>query len=242
MNRRACGVVVAVCGSVGSVLAQPCDPRWISGGVPALNGTAYSTVMWDRDGAGPLPPALVVGGSFTLAGSTAVSNLALWDGVEWSDIGGGVSGTVHGPTAINALAVMVNGDLVVGGAFETAGSGGGAMAANCIARFDGSVWSRMQQGTPQLGSSVLKLGVRPNGDLIALGYPFVNDDNTIAGPLARWNDQVSARWSDVPGVPPDMSYRTFTVLANGDVVVGGVPGSSPGSSARRACRPCSCPP
>jgi len=229
---RGIAAVAASLGVVSGARAQTCDAQWLSGAIPALNGTAYSTVMWDPDGPGPLPKALVVGGSFTLAGSVSVSNLALWDGVAWSDVGGGVSGTLHGATAVNALAVMANGDLVVGGAFDNAGAGGGAIVANCIARFNGLAWSRMQQGTPQFASVVLHLGTRPNGDLVALGGEYVNDDNTVCGPLVWWNDTTSARWSNPPSSAPNFqAYRTFTVLANGDVVVGGVAGSSVGSSA-----------
>lgn len=179
-----------------------------------------------------MPPALVIGGSFTLAGAAPVSNLALWDGVEWFDVGGGVSGTLHGATAVNALAVLPNGDLVVGSAFDTAGTGGGQISAACIARFNGSTWSRMQAGLPQFASTVLKLGTRPNGALVALGGFFVNDDNTTCGPLAKWNDITSARWTDLPSSQPNFqAYRTFAILANGDVVAGGVAGSAAGSSA-----------
>ncbi|MFO0858974.1 MAG: hypothetical protein U0570_00350 [Phycisphaerales bacterium] len=214
--------------------AQTCGSQWLSGAIPSTNGTVYALALWDPDGPGPAQPALVAGGSFTLAGSVTVANLALWDGVQWTNLGGGVSGTQHGTTVINALAVMPNGDLVVGGAFDTVGQGPGQIAAPCIARYDRTSWRGFAQGLPQNSSSVTSLTVRPGGELIALGGTFLNGDNTFAGPLARWNDAEPPLWINFgqPVALPMMETpRTVYALANGDVVLGGVQGSAPGASA-----------
>lgn len=217
--------------------AQTCGSQWLNGSIPALNGTVYCTIMWDPDGPfGPKPAALVAGGSFTLSGATALSNLAVWDGIAWADLGGGVAGTLHGSTTINALAVMPNGDLVVGGTFDTAGTGPGQIAAPCIARYDGSRWSPMGVGIPQASHHLLGLTLRSNGDLLALGGTFVNDDaaSTTAGPLAKRNDNDEHLWTDF-GAPVALplleSVRAVHSLSNGDVVLAGVQGSAPGASA-----------
>lgn len=58
---------------------------------------------------------IVVGGSFSTAGSSAASNIAIWDGYGWSALGSGTSATVR------ALQPMPDGRLAIGGDFENAG-------------------------------------------------------------------------------------------------------------------------
>ncbi|MFO0858608.1 MAG: hypothetical protein U0640_14775 [Phycisphaerales bacterium] len=212
---------------------QSCTAQWLSGQIPSPNGPVRALTLWDRDGAGPQLPVLVVGGSFTLVGTLPVNNLAAWDGIAWSDIGGGVTGTIHGTTTVLALAVMGNGDLVVGGQFDNAGLGANTIVANCIARYNGTSWHRMGQGAPNFFSSVLALSRRPSGDLFGVGGEMVNDDNTLASGAIRWNEATS-RWQNVGSTPPNIEQlRTVLALSNGEVVFGGVQGNppQPGSSA-----------
>ena len=68
---------------------------------------------------------LIVGGFFGNAGDKKVSGLAMWDGMGWSDLGGGTNGTVLGLT-------VANNKLMVGGWFTTAGG----MPSIAIAQFD----------------------------------------------------------------------------------------------------------
>jgi len=65
---------------------------------------------------------LVAGGDFTTAGGLPANRIAKWNGSEWSALGSGLNSLVSGlnPT-VQALAVMPNGDLAVGGSFTTAG-------------------------------------------------------------------------------------------------------------------------
>ena len=60
------------------------DADWVSmsSGILGTNGTVYAMAM---DGSGNL----YVGGTFTVAGAASVSNIAKWDGVVWSALGGG---------------------------------------------------------------------------------------------------------------------------------------------------------
>jgi hypothetical protein len=79
-------------------------------------GIVYALAVYD-DGAGP---ALFVGGWFDSAGGVPVRNLARWDGVQWSDVGGGVDDCVE------SLVVFDDGAghgpaLFVGGDFKEAG-------------------------------------------------------------------------------------------------------------------------
>ena len=79
---------------------------------------------------------LAVGGVFDDAGGVPTSNVALWNGLGWTDTNGGVNGRV------NALYVW-NGDLYAGGGFSQTGDG----PAENVARFDGVSWSPLELGT-----------------------------------------------------------------------------------------------
>lgn len=102
------------------------------------NSNAYiaAVTMWDPDGPGPRPRALVAAGYFTTSGGEPASNIALWNGTRWEPLGSGVNGP------INSLAVRANGDLIVAGSFSAAG---GQPARN-LAAFNGTMWSECAGG------------------------------------------------------------------------------------------------
>lgn len=120
MHVTHCGIrlvpLLAAAAAIALVAAQ-CATPWLAGdGVAGTDGPVLATTLWDRDGPGPAPPVLVIGGSFTVVGSVIVNNLAAWDpstGV-WSPLASGVD------RAVTALAACPNGDLVVGGNFSYA--------------------------------------------------------------------------------------------------------------------------
>ncbi|HZN40085.1 MAG TPA: hypothetical protein VFD82_14865, partial [Planctomycetota bacterium] len=64
---------------VGALLARApaqCATQWLPGaGIPGTNGYIMATTMWDPDGGGPMQPVLVVGGTFTLAGTVLANNI-----------------------------------------------------------------------------------------------------------------------------------------------------------------------
>ena len=67
--------LLAVVGFVASANAQ-CPEQWLPGhGIPGLNGIVYAATTWDPDGAGPKPAVLVVGGNFTIAGTTVANRM-----------------------------------------------------------------------------------------------------------------------------------------------------------------------
>ena len=94
--------------------------------------------VWDPDGPGPLPPVVVVGGSFTVAGSVVANNIAAWNPAtgQWSALGVGTNSTVR------ALSILPSGELVVGGEFTAAGS----VIAQHVALWNGARWSRLGAG------------------------------------------------------------------------------------------------
>ena len=107
------------------------------------NGTNYHVhvleVFDDGTGGGP---ALYAGGEFTTAGGVAASRIAKWDGSSWSSLGSGVP-----LWSVDALAVFDDQSgggpaLYVGGNFNSAGG----IAANRIAKWDGTTWSPLGSG------------------------------------------------------------------------------------------------
>jgi hypothetical protein len=118
-----------------------CPRAWL----PAPNGvydapTGSSEVLamteWDPDGAGPLPPVLVVGGNFIAAGDQGADYVAYWDGSAWHRLGWGFNAPVR------ALAVL-NGVLYAGGDFTSTGG----VAAHYFAYWTGSAWQEAGFGT-----------------------------------------------------------------------------------------------
>src|SRR4051812_36943216 len=97
-----------------------CGERWLVGEPPpGLNGEVNAAATWDPDGAGARPELLVMGGSFSVAGSVAATGVATWDGSHWQAIGEGLGNGSSG--GVNALAVY-NGQIIAAGSFTASGS------------------------------------------------------------------------------------------------------------------------
>ncbi|GMV27160.1 MAG: hypothetical protein AMXMBFR58_31910 [Phycisphaerae bacterium] len=195
--------IILLCGAAASAARGQCDPRWYAtDGVGGADPAVYCVTVWDRDGEGPLVPMVVIGGVFTQVGSMPAGYIAAWDGTAWSDLGGGVNGTV------NSLAVMQTGELVAAGTFTEAGG----VPANRIARFDGSAWSAFSTG---MNNAVQAVAVLTSGDVVA-GGSFSNAGGAAVNRIARWN---GSSWSAM-GV---MNSTVWTLLALDDdrLVAGG---------------------
>jgi Domain of unknown function (DUF5122) beta-propeller len=162
-------IVIAVVVIAKFAVGQCPAPSWSAmDPVPFVNGTVRAMKMWDPDGAGPLPSVLVVGGTFTWAGS---ANVAVWNGTSWQSLGAGTNGSIYD------LAVH-QGDLIVGGAFTAAGFA----PANRVARWNGSAWSGLGTG---MNHAVFSLAVY-GGELIA-GGDFTVAGGVGANHIARWD-------------------------------------------------------
>ncbi len=134
----------------GEAIAANHVVRWDQDGWSALgtgsgNGVDAEILAMAADG-----DAIHFGGSFFVAnvGQPLIARRVVgWDGEAWlpleSSDGNGVSSTV--------LALAVDGDhLYVGGDFLWANSGGGELAVNRVARWDGSEWSALGSGVNDL--------------------------------------------------------------------------------------------
>ncbi|MFN8333165.1 MAG: hypothetical protein U0T81_18450 [Saprospiraceae bacterium] len=118
---------------------------------------------------------LYVGGQFTMAGTTAVNNIAAWNGTSWSAVGGGVTGINPSPVVFELLST--SGGLIVGGQFALTGNN---LVVNNIAMWNGTIWtSPFANGIPYPVSMLREF----NGDLYAGGAFFGNPYQCIT----RWN-------------------------------------------------------
>jgi hypothetical protein len=177
--------------------AQCPAPSWSALNVPGASGTVRAIKEWDPDGAGPLPSLLVIGGTFTWAGSP---NVASWNGSSWQSLGTGVDDSIYDFT-------VFNGALIACGAFINAGGN----PVYRIASWNGSAWSPVGTG---MNHAVFALTVF-GGELIAGG------DFTVAGSLganhvAAWN---GSGWTPL-AEGCDLAVQALTIYA-GELIASG---------------------
>jgi hypothetical protein len=111
------------------------------------------------------------GGSFTQAGNctTGCKNIAEWNGLTWSPLGGGMNND-----RIDAIAVSASGDVFAGGDFTRAGTC--TTGCNNIAKWDGGTWSDLETGMKGPGdNSVEAIAVKAStlyagGEFLGAGY------------------------------------------------------------------------
>jgi hypothetical protein len=166
------------------------------GGGESLHEVAAMTVFDDGGG-----PALYVGGDFTIAGG---SHIAKWDGSTWTSFGGVWADPLETEARVNALAVFDDGSgpaLYVGGEFTEAGG----VAANHIARWNGSSWSPLAGG---MNGPVNALAVFDDGS----GPVLVSGSSGGPHHIAQW-DGVS--WSPMHG-GMDRPVRALAVFDDGN--------------------------
>lgn len=208
---RACNNIASWNGTAWSPLGP---------GITGGDGVVASLVVFDEDGAGPMKPALFVGGRFSQAGFVAANNIARWDGTSWSAVGGGVNGWVEA-----LIAYDDDGEgphppaLYATGGFSQAGS----TIVGGIARWDGATWTRL--GTGLSGSFVPSYslgyalavfdedGVGGNPPALFVGGTFSQAGNQLARGIARWN---GTAWFPVGGAASDLILTMDVFDDDGD--------------------------
>ena len=141
-----------------------------------------------NDGGGS---SLFAGGSFTSMNGVEASRIAKWDGVQWSRLGAGLSGS---GTTVRALHAFDDGGgeaLYVGGLFTTAGES----PAASVAKWNGSQWSALGTG---VGGQVNSLCDFDDGGGAALyvGGQFPSAGGVAANHIAKWDGAI---WSALDG-------------------------------------------
>ena len=133
---------------------------------------------------------LYVGGVFTTAGITNAYNVAHWDGTEWTRLGSGTNAKVE------VLRLCPNGagghDLYAGGNFTMVGG----VAANRIAKWDGSAWSALGSGCNAWVESIAFADNGAGGTDVYVGGQFTTAGGLPASGIAKWD---GSAWSAVGG-------------------------------------------
>jgi hypothetical protein len=199
--------------AVSTARAQ-CNTWQPGDGLRGFNDTVSATVLWNRGGG--QPAILVAAGRFTIAGTNFVSGIAYWDGASWQPVGAVIRSSVQGE--IDSLAVLPNGNLVAGGAFNMAGG----ISATNIAGFDGTNWYALGQGigTATNAATVYALAVLPTGDLVA-GGSFQTAGGVSSTNIALWDGSTWSALGDGSMGGSSSAVYAMAVATNGDLFVTG---------------------
>ncbi|HYV94198.1 MAG TPA: T9SS type A sorting domain-containing protein [Chitinophagales bacterium] len=157
---------------------------------------------------------LVAGGGFTSAGAVSVKGLAVLDSDNlWQafPVGGVTNSGGYSPPYISRMAIY-NGDLIVGGDFDSAGG----VACNSIARWDGNQWHSLGNGVTSSGpvANVLALGVYL--DTLYVAGSFDTAGEAYCLDFAKWDGM---QWHAVDN-PTNFFPKSFKVH-NGFLYAGG---------------------
>ncbi|WP_165768421.1 T9SS type A sorting domain-containing protein [Hymenobacter amundsenii] len=171
---------------------------------------------------------MYVGGRFTQAGGVASNNIAKWDGENWSSLGTGPANGIHGVPYEEVHALAVRGsDMYVGGQFTQAGG----VAANNIAKWDGTGWSSL--GTGPAGRVIDAVhAVAISGAALYVGGRFTQIGGVVANNAAEWD---GTSWSSLGMGVANGTNETINCLAfrGTDMYVGGLFTLAGGKAATR---------
>lgn len=150
------------------------------------NGTIWSAVSSDDVGGSidhvfainSYNNELYIGGTFNQVGGVQANAIAKWDGVSWSNVGGGVTG---GFQEIRCLGNYSNG-LIAAGDFIQAGG----VQTNFIADWNGSSWDSVGGGFDYFVTT-MEIDTALNQLYVAGNFYYAGDTNTIVKGVAKWN-------------------------------------------------------
>jgi len=196
-------------------------------------GPSYNIARWNGDSwvgidngvAGdvskltPMPSGgMLVGGTFTSAGSIFARNVARTDGVSWSAFNAGF----NAPPISGA--VLPDGSLAIGGSFTAIG----ALPANRVVRWDGSAFSALGSG---MDGSVSTIASVPGG--VVAGGSFTTAGGVAASRIARWN---GSAWLPMGSGMNNGVFTATGLFPSGDIVAGGSFTTAGGVSVSRIAR------
>lgn len=200
---------VAVAGPVASVSAQECEPGWraTDGGVAGVSGWVNALMAWDRDGTGPEPESVLVGGQIFVAGTAKVDAVVLYTPATrtFTNLGFPFLGEAR------AFAVHPDLGLLVGGAFFDPFRG---ESVSGVVRWDGSAW---QQVGGAFHGWVHALAVMPDGAIVAGGLISLTGSDEDRQNIVRWD---GSAWSALGGGASSW-VRCLLTMPNGDLIAGG---------------------
>ncbi len=123
---------------------------------------------------------LLAAGHFGTSGGVVTSRIAQWDGNTWSGFGSGLSPT--GGPVVESIAVLTNGNMIIGGNFAHVGS----TNVSNIALWNGSAWDGLGSGTSgTLAPDVFALLPLPDGGFLA-GGGFAAINGNVSYCFGHW--------------------------------------------------------
>ena len=188
------------------------------------NGSAWSALGSDGAGNGSLNTSvnvlaangsdLYVGGSFTNVnnGGAILGNadyLAKWNGSAWSALGNNISGSGSLKSSVRAIAISGS-DVYVGGWFSNVNNDGlMVLAADYIAKWNGTSWSALGSDGAGNGSIKTNGGVNAlaiQGTDLLVGGEFSNVNNN--GTIIKEADYLAAYGITIDITPPAVGSIT----------------------------------
>lgn len=205
-------------------LAVLADGRIVAGGYFAETTSQITNIAvweggkWNKLGAGlnaqvnalvaTSDAKIIAAGGFSASGVLAMKAIAQWNGQAWEAMAGGLTSNGSSGGRGECLLRLSNGDVLVGGDFNFAGSG----SAINIARWNGLQWTGMNSELlGQFEQGAFAVGVLPSGDIVA----------SLDGSSDRVARCTNGTWSFVGGVFSNGSLRMLVVSPTGQLIVGG---------------------
>jgi trimeric autotransporter adhesin len=168
---------------------------------------------------------IYVGGAFGEAGDTASHRVAMWDPAfeAWFPLGAGISNSDESNPAILSMAVTGDGDLVVGGQFDTAGT----TSVNSLARWDGENWYDLGGGVIDSVANpgrIQSIAIAQSGEVF-IGGRFAQAGVLPVNNMARLHEGQWSRIgpdSEANGISGPPTALVFDLALKGpDLIVGG---------------------
>jgi hypothetical protein len=205
----------------------PIAPRLVIGGAfSSVNGVAATNLaQWDGTTWSPVGGSvngqvnclfvvanqsggndLIVGGSFSTAGSVSVTGIARWNGTNWTRVGSALPAGMGG-ASVNGVTQLQDGRLVAVGRW-------GSAVPNVVALNPSTnAWQGIAPSLPQTPLAVATIA---NGELY-VGGPAMTIGGSNFGGVVRWTGTGWAR----PGSGVNGLVNVLTPLFNGNLAVGG---------------------
>lgn len=176
-----------------------CNGNQVWQGIGANNGIVYDLENFQCK--------LFAAGQFTIIDNQSVSNIAQYDGTNWSNLpAGGVNGTIR------CMAVH-NGMLYVGGQFTLAGN----ISVNNIAAWDGTSWHNVGGGVTGINPTPAVFALlSTNNGLVVAGQFALNGSNSVVNNISLWNNSWVSAFSN--GLPYPIGMLT---IYNNDLYAAG---------------------
>lgn len=171
-----------------------------------VSGTVNALTTWEDDGEAPHDPVLVAAGVFETAGGVTVNNIAAWNGLSWTPMQTGLTGSIQMVYALVTWDPDGAGPqqalLISGGQFTQAGN----VPVNRIAAWNGASWQALGAGMDHWVRALTTWdpdGAGPEQALLIAGGSFVQAEGMTVNRISAWN---ASSWQALGSGMNDVVY------------------------------------